>query len=184
MDEINLNYITDLIENQHQEHYTYHVKYSKKKKEIEKYMKCLMINEEILLCKNAQVILSVNLDVENGLVNGSRGIIKEFQNGLPLVQFKNGIKMLISYYTYTFENDEITFTYEQIPLIHGWAITIHKSQGMTLDSVETDLSNLFDYGQGYVTLSRVRSLKDLYLLNLNKNKIKCHPTVFKFYHNM
>lgn len=137
-----------------------------------------------VLCRNAQVILTVNLDIEAGLVNGSRGIITKFINGIPIVTFVNGITCPIDYYTYTYIQDKDIhekITYSQIPLILGYAITIHKSQGMTLDCVETNLSDVFDYGQAYVTLSRLRSLKNLWIENIDYSKIICNPKVIQFY---
>lgn len=137
-----------------------------------------------VFCRNAQVILTVNLDIEAGLVNGSRGMITKFVNGIPIVTFVNGITCPIDYYTYTYIQDtdiHEKITYSQIPLLLGYAITIHKSQGMTLDCVETNLSDIFDYGQAYVTLSRLRSLKDLWIEDIDFSKIVCNPKVIQFY---
>jgi hypothetical protein len=78
--------------------------------------------------------------------------------------------------------DYPTFGLEQIPLRLAWAFTIHKSQGITLDIAEMDLgSNVFEYGQSYVGLSRVRNLEGLYLSNFDPRKIKTNPTVAEFY---
>ena len=67
----------------------------------------------------------------------------------------------------------------QVPLRLGWAITVHKSQGMSLDAAVMDLSGAFEYGQGYVALSRVRSLEGLHLLGWNERALQVHPAVLR-----
>jgi ATP-dependent DNA helicase PIF1 len=73
----------------------------------------------------------------------------------------------------------------QIPLIHAWAITIHKSQGATLDAAQIDIgNNIFECGQTYVALSRIKSLEGLYLIAFNPLKIKIYKKVEKFYKSL
>jgi hypothetical protein len=124
-----------------------------------------------------------NLDVDAGICNGSQGVVVDFVPGLdlPVVRFLNGIQMRILPKVYQ-HGDYPTFGLEQIPLRLAWAFTIHKSQGITLDIAEMDLgSNVFEYGQSYVGLSRVRNLEGLYLSNFNPRKIKTNPRVAEFY---
>jgi hypothetical protein len=103
---------------------------------------------------------------------------------IPIVRFLNGIQMRIVPKVYQ-HGDYPTFGLEQIPLRLAWAFTIHKSQGITLDIAEMDLgSNVFEYGQSYVGLSRVRNLEGLYLSNFNPRKIKTNPTVAEFYRSI
>lgn len=181
VNEINKNYLDDLITIQKKPSNVYSIRSKSPKDKIKKYISD--VDQKLHLCVDAQVILSVNLDIENGLINGSRGVVKQFTlQGLPVVTFMNGITMTIDYFTCSIEERSIEVcSYSQIPLILGWAITIHRSQGMTLDLVITDLSNIFDYGQGYVTLSRIRNLNSLYITNINFSKIKCNPKVIEFY---
>lgn len=179
---INEDHFSKLLLDNKERVMTYHVKSDMKK---DKLKKCCL-DPIIKLCKQAQVILTVNLDVENGLVNGSRGVVVGFSGTLPMVRFGNGITRVIDYYTYNTDEDDTkqTVSYSQIPLILGWAITIHKSQGMTLDYVVTDLSNVFDYGQGYVTLSRARNLKNLWIHDIDFSRLQCNPEVYEFYQNL
>lgn len=141
--------------------------------------------ETVTLAIGAQVMLTINLDLANGLVNGSRGVVISFtENRLPVVKFLSGT-YTVNYYTNTYEEKEkILYTYTQIPLKLAWAISIHKSQGMTLDLVKTDLTRVFEYGQGYVCLSRVKNLEGLYLSGINYQKIRCHPKASKYYQDL
>ena len=87
---------------------------------------------------------------------------------------------------HSWESEDIPgLSIQQIPLILSWAITIHKSQGVTLDSAVIDVGrNIFEYGQTYVALSRVKSLEGLYLTSFNANKIMANPKVKVFYENL
>ncbi len=70
-------------------------------------------------------------------------------------------------------------TIKQIPLRLAWAMTVHKSQGMSLDEAMMDISNVFEYGQGYVALSRVKTLNGLHLIGYNEMALKVHPEVLE-----
>ena len=115
------------------------------------------------------------------LVNGSRGIVIRFESGLPVVKFKNGIVKRIAYWSW--EIDELKEVYRtQIPLRLAYAVSIHKSQGATLDCAAVDIgSSTFECGQAYVALSRVKSLDSLYIKAFNSKSVKAHPKVIKFY---
>jgi len=141
-----------------------------------------VIDREIELCVGAQVMLTKNLDVDIGLVNGSRGVIAEFDStGNPVIIFDSGHKMSMEVVEFEIEQGEDILIRKQIPFILAWAITIHKSQGASLTEVVTDLSNVFGNGQAYVTLSRVKTLEGLFLMNIDYNKIKCNPVVKQYY---
>ena len=115
------------------------------------------------------------------IVNGSQGIVVDFIRDLPIVQFNNGVKRVIGYHIWASEVYS-SVGVKQIPLIHAWAITIHKSQGVTLEMAQIDAgSNIFECGQTYVALSRVKSLDGLYLTALNPQKIRVNKKVQDFY---
>lgn len=155
---------------------------------VEKVKKVMRTPSIFHCCVGAQVMLTVNLNFDLELVNGSRGIITAFSaNKLGIeVQFANGIKQVIEPYTWEYIEDKYTQAYyQQFPLILAWATTIHKSQGSTLDLVEADLGDsIFDFGQTYVALSRVRDISNLKLTDFDKTKIKIHPKVYEFYKNI
>ena len=138
------------------------------------------------LCVGAQVMLLTNLNQEDGLVNGSRGIITGYSiSGLPLVLFRGfTLPVLIDRASWWLA-DHDTVGRSQIPLKIAYAISIHKSQGATLDSALIDIgSKTFEYGQAYVALSRCRSLDGLYIWSLDKRMILCHPAVRRFYESL
>ena len=140
--------------------------------------------EPVLTLKvGAQVMLLTNLDQERGLVNGSRGVVLNFSStGLPVVRFLSVSEPItVDRATWMLpDNDQVGRA--QIPLKVAYAITIHKSQGATLDCALVDIgSNTFEYGQAYVALSRVKSLEGLHIWSLNPAKVRCHPAVAAFY---
>lgn len=139
----------------------------------------------LCLAVGAQVMLLINIDTKNGLVNGSRGVILEFtDNELPLVLFKNGSKLVIDFHKYEVkEGKKLIGSIFQIPLKLAYAITVHKSQGMTLDSAMIDLNGVFEYGQAYVALSRVKDVNGLFLKNAIESSFKAHPKAVNFYKN-
>jgi len=151
----------------------------------EKIKKSCSASAELQLCVGAQVMLLYNLDIDEKLVNGSRGVITSFQKDLPVVKFLSGQVRLIDYYTWNIEeNGEVVVKIEQIPLKLAYACSVHRSQGLTIDYAEVDLEGIFEYGQAYVALSRVRSLEGLSIKNWNIKCIKSHPRVIEYYRNL
>jgi ATP-dependent exoDNAse (exonuclease V) alpha subunit len=138
--------------------------------------------EKIELTKESQVMFLIN-NLEEGIANGSRGVVVEFTlEGHPIVKMIDGRQIVVKPHTWELEVDKNIYTLTQYPLKLAWAITIHKSQGLTLDCVQTNLgSKIFEYGQVYVALSRVKSLEGLYLLDFIPSKIKANPIVKLFY---
>ncbi|XP_033920285.1 ATP-dependent DNA helicase PIF1 isoform X1 [Melopsittacus undulatus] len=136
----------------------------------------------------AQVMLAKNLDVSQGLVNGARGVVVGFeseQKGLPKVRFLCGITQVIKMEKWVFKGPSgVHLTRQQLPLKLAWAISIHKSQGMSLDCVEISLSRVFESGQAYVALSRARSLAGLRVLDFDPKVVRADPSVLQFYRQL
>lgn len=144
--------------------------------------KCTNAPESLVLAVGAQVMLTKNKSLEEGLVNGSRGVVMEINDiGNPVVMFDSGQQLTIAPEVFEVEQGDNLVSRRQVPLILAWALTIHKCQGATLTNVITDLSDIFGYAQAYVTLSRVRSLDGLFIVSINYSKIRCNPKVKKYY---
>jgi ATP-dependent exoDNAse (exonuclease V) alpha subunit len=141
----------------------------------------LKIPETLEVCVGSQVVVTWNTDAENNIVNGTRGVVTGFDVNGVTIRLINGRTVTISRTTVTCEdNDKITVSF--MPLRLAYALTIHKSQGMTLDAVEMDLGkSIFEYGQAYTALSRAKSLKSVKLVAVDKNSFKTHPCVLEFY---
>ena len=138
------------------------------------------------LCEGCQVMLIVNRDIEAGLVNGSRGVVVGFrqQDSVPIVQFMLGDPVPIEHHVWD-TNDSPYVKRQQIPLRVAYAVTIHKSQGATLDCALIDIgSSTFECGQAYVAMSRVRNLESLYLWNFNPSRVKADARVVAFYREL
>lgn len=142
----------------------------------------LKIQEAISLCVGAQVMLTVNLSVEDGFANGTRGMVVSFTDDGPVILFKNGEQIIIEPWLFKDENEEDEIWASAIPLKLAYALTIHKSQSMTLDAVIVDLGpSIFEYGQAYVALSRVRDMSSVKIINVLKSSFQTHEDVIKFY---
>ena len=150
----------------------------------------LICDKELKLKIGAQVMSIINITPQNGnsieICNGSQGIITGIceMTGCPRVKFNSGIEQVMMRHIWS--SDKIPgIGVSQIPLILAWALTIHKSQGATLDAAEIDVgSGIFECGQTYVALSRVKSLEGLYLSSYDVSKIKINIKVRNFYDNL
>ncbi|MFU8926426.1 AAA family ATPase [Acinetobacter puyangensis] len=141
--------------------------------------------QQLELKKGAKVMFVKN-NFDMGYVNGSIGEIKGFvedeeQGILPQVLMKDGSTIVVEPETWSIENEQgqVLASLTQIPLRLAWAITIHKSQGMTLESAEINLANTFEKGQGYVALSRLKSLEGLKLVDFNPQALELDRLAMK-----
>ena len=138
-----------------------------------------MLAYELALKVASEIMFIVN-NPKSGYVNGSRGQVVEFKHGLPVVRLMNGKYVEVKSHDWLVEiNGKTLATASQLPLRLAWAITIHKSQGMSLDAAEIDLSHAFTPGMGYVALSRLRSLDGLYLKDMNKLALRVNSDILK-----
>jgi ATP-dependent DNA helicase PIF1 len=150
------------------------------KAKVEQLSKGLLVSADLSLKIGAEVMFVAN-NFGAGFVNGSRGQVIGFEQDMPLVQLINGKIVRVEPHTWSLSEDGlIRAEVEQLPLRLAWAITIHKSQGMSLDAAEIDLSRAFTPGMGYVALSRVRSLEGLYIKGLNNMALAMHPQIHEF----
>ena len=139
---------------------------------------------ELVLKVGAQVMLIANVNQEEGLVNGRLGIVTEMNAISVTVRFKGGYERKIDVHEWKLEDNE-KISRNQIPLILAYAITTHKCQGSTLDSAYIDIGpSIFEYGQAYVALSRVKSLDALYLHDYSRKAIRAHPKVIEYYKSL
>lgn len=138
------------------------------------------LSPEVLHIKIGAVVICTKNNFEKGYVNGTLGEVVSFckETGYPIIVTNKGREIVVEPVSWSIEDgDKILAFIEQVPLRLAWAITIHKSQGMSLDAVELDLSRVFEYGQGYVALSRARSMDGLKLLGFNPSALVVHPKI-------
>jgi len=145
---------------------------------IEGLMKNCLSPQMLELKEDAMVMCTKN-NFEVGYVNGTLARVIEFEsNGDPVIETTDGKRITMQSTSWEIAEDgKVLAQITQYPLRLAWAITVHKSQGMSLDAAEIDLSKAFVYGQGYVALSRVRSLEGLKVLGMHPNALQVDPLV-------
>jgi len=135
---------------------------------------------ENLELKREAVVMFVKNNFDAGYVNGTLGVVEDFEDEMPVVRTFDGKYITVAPASWTIEdNDKVMAEVRQFPLRLAWAITIHKSQGMSLDAAEINLSNSFVPGQGYVALSRLRTLSGLLLKGMNEIALSVNSDVLK-----
>jgi ATP-dependent DNA helicase PIF1 len=138
----------------------------------------------IELTLNAQIIIIRNINVEESLVNGTRGIVKHLGNDFVVINDVNGNIHTIKYFTDTFNNSISSKSSYIIhmPIRICYALSIHKSQGMTIDALELDLGpNIFTCGQSYTALSRAKKLSSIKIIDIDKDSFRTNIDVKNFY---
>jgi len=143
-------------------------------------LKKSVLAPESLKLKVGALVMCVKNNYEKGYVNGTLGTVISCDAFAPTIKTHNGKMITITPESWIVEeNGKVKAEVSQIPLRLAWAITIHKSQGMSMDAAEIDLSKTFTHGMGYVALSRVRSLSGLSIVGFNSMALSVHPEVFQ-----
>lgn len=140
------------------------------------------LSPQVLELKKEAAVMFTKNSFEAGYVNGTLGTVVEFDpdTGFPVIETREGERITATPAEWAVEdNGKVLASITQIPLRLAWAITVHKSQGMSMDAAIMDLSRAFEYGQGYVALSRVRTLAGIHLMGINQRAFEVHPLVLE-----
>jgi ATP-dependent exoDNAse (exonuclease V) alpha subunit len=199
VDQTNNRELNKLIKNGAENH-TFNAKYqvvynysaSKTDTLIKNFRENSPVTDELTLAIGSQVVFKQNIDEK--VANGTRGTVIEFVENpdiderknvpvLPVVKLLDNSTRIVEFLKFEYSIEyEFSITKHQIPLKLAWAASIHSSQGSTLELVEADVGDdIFEYGQAYVVLSRVKTLEGLSLKSFNKNKIVANPIVLEKY---
>ena len=146
-----------------------------------------IIKYDVELVENSQIIVTRNIDIYEGIVNGTRGVIKHLHDNSVVIKDTEGRLYNISYFKDIIDETKKSDKYHisHMPLKVSYALSIHKSQGMTIDALEIDLGeNIFTCGQAYTALSRAKSLKSIKIIDVSKQSFKINPYVKTFYYNV
>lgn len=148
------------------------------------------IPESITVCEGTQIMVTWNIDTEQGIVNGTRGIIHKIHPNYVDIELMDGRILPINYISVEYDEPidrmdnplRTVVGIEYLPIRLAYALTIHKCQGVTLDCAEIYLGeSIFQYGQAYTALSRVKNLESIKIIGLVKKAFRTHPEVLAFY---
>ena len=154
---------------------------SKNKDKTQRWVKSLDIPDLVTFCIGDQVVVTTNIDQDEGIVNGTRGVVLDVKARSVLIKRINGEQVYIKYHTSTNAEDS-NLSVSFIPLKLAYALSIHKSQGMTLDAIEIDIgSKIFAAGQAYTALSRAQSLESVKVKSISMSSFIVNPDVLAFY---
>lgn len=139
------------------------------------------LSPEVLEVKEGAAVMFTKNSPQGKFVNGTLGTVVDFDSeNLPIVETNEGTRVVAEPMEWQVEEDgKVKASVSQVPLRLAYAMTVHKSQGMSMDAAVMDLSKAFEYGQGYVALSRVRRLSGVYLMGLNQRALEVHPEILE-----
>ena len=161
--------------------FTYPTKYTGSSEASVHYAKACNVPEQVTMCMGAQVMVTYNYLPAAGLVNGTRGVVTALDQKTVTIRLLDGNEEIIPYIKIE-QDDDPDVGLDFIPLKLAWAVTIHKSQGMTLDAIEIDIgSNIFTVGQAYTALSRARSLKSVRVVDVAARSFCTSRDVIEFF---
>jgi ATP-dependent exoDNAse (exonuclease V) alpha subunit len=139
------------------------------------------LSPEVLELKEGAAVMFTKNSPQGKFANGTLGIVTGWDtDGSPIVETKEGLRVTTEPMEWQLEEQgKVKASISQLPLRLAYAMTVHKSQGMSMDAAIIDLSKAFEYGQGYVALSRVRRLSGVYLTGLNQRALEVHPEILE-----
>ncbi len=139
------------------------------------------LSPEILELKEGAAVMFTKNSPQGKFVNGTLGVVVGWgADGMPIVRTKDDSTVTTEPMEWQLEEQgKVKASVSQIPLRLAYAMTVHKSQGMSMDAAIIDLSKAFEYGQGYVALSRVRRLSGVFLIGLNARALEVHPEILE-----
>jgi ATP-dependent DNA helicase PIF1 len=139
------------------------------------------LSPENLELKEDAVVMFTKNSPQGKFVNGTLGVVEGWgSDGYPIIKTREGTKVTADPMEWQLEeHGKVKASVSQVPLRLAYAMTVHKSQGMSMDAAVIDLSRAFEYGQGYVALSRVRRLAGVHLLGLNQRALEVHPEILE-----
>jgi len=161
--------------------FTYQTRYTGSSEASMRYAKTSNVPEQVTVCMGAQVMVTYNYLPAVGLVNGTRGVVTALDQKTVTIRLLDGNEEIIPYIKIE-QDDDPDVGLDFMPLKLAWAVTIHKSQGMTLDAIEIDIgSNIFTVGQAYTALSRARSLKSVRVVDVAARSFCTGRDVIEFF---
>ncbi len=139
------------------------------------------LSPENLELKEGAVVMFTKNSPQGKFVNGTLGVVHGWgSDGYPIIKTREGTKVTAEPMEWQLEeHGKVKASISQVPLRLAYAMTVHKSQGMSMDAAVIDLSKAFEYGQGYVALSRVRRLSGVHLLGINRRALEVHPEILE-----
>ena len=181
VEDINKKEYQKLILNNRYKTFNIKIDNKKNKDKIIKFINSLDVPMSVDICINAQIIVTANINQDKGIVNGTRGIVTYFDDNSVTIKNINNELIIINYFK-TIDINDNNLYFQYMPLKLAYALSIHKSQGTTLDAIEIDIGkDIFAAGQAYTALSRGRCLDNIIIKDVSKDSFIINDSVLEFY---